>query len=314
MLRALPGQLTRSWALKLPPVLQRVLLDAMLEKYGHLEVFRELCRELHVSGAIVSGTLGQIAGGVEDKTILPAYMGSGTWQLGMQFVYTSFFNQHKGGTFLDIGANIGLTTISLAKYPGITCHVFEPEPRNFGYLCRNIAENCPPNSVVPHQIALFDEKSTLEFELSPDNLGDHRVRATSRSGELKESSWRTVSVAADRLDDVLDLSTLTRPIAVKIDTQGAEPKVIAGGRQILASADLLSLEFWPYGMARIGGDVEEMIAFLEQNFREASILEHDQEVPSDWQPVAPVAARLRKFWGERATLGHVPAIDVLFRK
>lgn len=52
-----------------------------------------------------------------------------------------------------------------------------------------------------------------------------------------------------RLDD---LTPPIHPFAVKIDTQGAEPLIFEGGRKMLASADLLICEFWPWGIKRAG--------------------------------------------------------------
>jgi hypothetical protein len=64
------------------------------------------------------------------------------------------------------------------------------------------------------------------------------------------------------------------PLAVKIDTRGSESFVINGGRKTLAQAELLILEFWPYGVARMGGNVEDIISCL-QNFATVTIAEDE---------------------------------------
>jgi FkbM family methyltransferase len=61
----------------------------------------------------------------------------------------------------------------------------------------------------------------LSLALAEGNIGDHRLTIADVPGR------RTVKVPAVPLDDFID--NATPPLAVKIDTQGAEPYVIAGG-------------------------------------------------------------------------------------
>ena len=42
-----------------------------------------------------------------------------------------------------------------------------------------------------------------------------------------------------------------RPLAVKIDTEGAESFVIEGGPQLLSQSELFFTEVWPYGIAEV---------------------------------------------------------------
>ena len=72
----------------------------------------------------------------------------------------------------------------------------------------------------------------------------------------------------------LDSLEVVRPgsaLGVKIDTQGAEPFIIAGGRRTLSPAQLLVLEWCPYMMARMGGDPMVVLQFLRGSFRIGSI-------------------------------------------
>ena len=48
---------------------------------------------------------------------------------------------------------------------------------------------------------------------------------------------------------------LKGPLAVKIDTQGAEPFVVSGGKETLGRAGLIVSEFGPDGMAQLGGNL-----------------------------------------------------------
>jgi hypothetical protein len=119
-------------------------------------------------------------------------------------------------------------------------------------------------------------------------------------------------VQAERLDDVIDVKAVAQPLAVKIDTQGAEPAIFAGGRNVLAAAGLIALEFCPYMMKRQDGDIEAEIEFLESNFAEGSIVRGDTGAAPVWWPMARVAGELRRLATE-ASVGTA-YFDVVVRK
>jgi FkbM family methyltransferase len=157
---------------------------------------------------------------------------------------------------LDIGANIGTTTIEvLRQLPDVTGVAFEPEPANFQLLRMNLIANGLDDRVKVHRVALSNEPGALTFELSGENnFGDHRVRMTNgnRGGEFGEEGWTTISVPAQRLDDVegleIDESTL-----LIMDVQGFEGHVLAGASRALGARPVVVLELWPYALDRAGG-------------------------------------------------------------
>ena len=299
-------------ARRLPWPGRRVILDALLDEYGHYEIFRELGAKLGVDSLSVNGSNGLVYGSINDVGLLLRYGSARTWARETVTLFGQFFEARGGGTFLDIGANIGLTLIPIARNPTIQCYGFEPEPRNFSYLKQNIAANCPHNNVSVNQLALFDRKGPVELELSPGNSGDHRIRTTDASGTLMEATWDTIAVGADRLDCVVRLENLNLPLAVKIDTQGSEPSIVKGGRKVLAAAELISLEFSPYVMRRVGGDAEAELRFLGANFKEGSIADGDTETPLQWRPIETVVDELRHHWTNQE--GENQYFDVVAKK
>jgi FkbM family methyltransferase len=65
----------------------------------------------------------------------------------MNSLFSNFFQANDGGTYLDIGANIGLTTIPIAQLPDVQCIAFEPAPENFRNVQANVRANCDPGKV-----------------------------------------------------------------------------------------------------------------------------------------------------------------------
>jgi FkbM family methyltransferase len=110
----------------------------------------------------------------------------------------------------------------------------------------NVTRNVEGASVEFHPVALFESHSTMTMAISNRNFGDHRL---TRSGV---SDRRTIQVPTVPLDDFLD--RVEGKLAVKVDTQGSEPFVVAGGRGVFARAGLIEMEFCPYLMRQLGGD------------------------------------------------------------
>jgi hypothetical protein len=64
-----------------------------------------------------------------DRFVLPEYAATGTFAETVTSALTDFLRG--GGTYIDVGANIGLTIIPVARNPNVHCLAFEPEPVNF---------------------------------------------------------------------------------------------------------------------------------------------------------------------------------------
>ena len=120
----------------------------------------------------------------------------------------------------------------------------------------------------------------MSFTRNTFNSGDHRLAAQ-----------------GDQIVEVMalgDLEVSTGPLAIKIDTQGAEPLIVAGGRVTLAAADLLVMEFWPWGMARMGLTAQPVIEFLASHFKHGYVLKHDARPSGDPLPIRLVVERLNE--------------------
>lgn len=187
--------------------------------------------------------------------------------------------------------------IPIAQNANVECFAFEPEPNNFRYLSENVAVNCKYGNVRLLNLALFDKDVSLPFEISPRHSGDHRLRVADKPGKLNEHTRQQIIVQAKRLDDIV--TAVPEPIAAKIDVQGAEPFVIAGGRNLLSRANLLSVEFWPYSMSRMNSDAESVITFLTEQFHEARLSARDEDEQSEWQSIDAVADFLRSYLSQQ---------------
>ena len=256
---------------------------------------QRLGRRYGITDVRVSGNYGLIEGGLADTAMLATYARTRCWVPGINAAIDAFFEEHDGGTYIDIGANIGLTTIPIACRAGVACKAFEPEPQAFRYLTANLAQNCPAANVETFNFALLDRRGIIAFELSDDNLGDHRIRLNAANGSFGEADRRVIEVSTKRLDDVLRAEELSRPIAIRLSTQGAECRILEGGQAVFEAASFFTFEFWPYGIARMGDDAGRLIDFIARRYSSGAVLDSKQDNHPTWKPISEIVERLGNF-------------------
>jgi FkbM family methyltransferase len=235
-------------------VIGRFVVDAVLRAAPAEYVLRRAAEKLGVSAVGVEGDLGYFQGSARDQAVQGQYMRERTWAPELQAVFARVLE--RGGTLVDVGANIGLTTVPVAKRQGVRCYAFEPDPDNYRYLISNIAAN-GVTTAKAFNIAVMPHEGALQLERSTSNMGDHRIRLDAVSpGKYDEHRRATVEVQGRRLDRVMEGEILTSPIVLKVDTQGAEVQVLRSASAFLPRVDYAILEFWPYGLRRMGDSPE----------------------------------------------------------
>lgn len=143
---------------------------------------------------------------------------------------------------LDIGANVGQAAINFCSLFGKTqVHSFEPIPDCFDKL-KTVAAAFPNLTI--HNYALGNETGQISFHqnsYSPASsileMSDQHVE--SYPNTLKSSS---ITVPIKRLDDVASELRLSGCMLVKIDVQGYENNVIAGGETVIKQAKVIVVE------------------------------------------------------------------------
>ncbi len=182
-------------------------------------------------------------------------------------------NAFRGRTFIDIGANLGTSTIpAILKFGASDALAFEPAPDAFKVLQCNVILNDLSGRVRLSPVALSDKSGFAELEIADADSGDSRIRTgpPEESGELCGESLRgVIAVPTRRLDDVLEEEHVDlRSIGlVWIDAQGHEAQILQGAQAVLASSVPVVLEYWPYGLRRSGG-LELLHDIVASTYRE----------------------------------------------
>jgi len=292
------------------PTLARVL--SFFPKTFQILVLNSLSRSLRITAVGASGEYGEFIGNSNDRHTIANYLVSGTYSSEMVGSIQSIFSKAGDGTFVDVGANVGLVAIPIARHC-TRCICFEADPQNFKYLSANRAMNQGLSQMDLHNLALYNEETTLKFELSETNSGDHRIQRSGKNHEefYGESNRRTINVAAKKLDDILSVKEMPRPIVVKVDTQGAEVAIFQGGVHFLSSVDVLIFEYSPYLARRQGFAETDLATFVSNFFSEGRIMESEGDWENGFEPIDVVADKLRSF---SKAYPHLRYLDVEVRR
>jgi FkbM family methyltransferase len=165
--------------------------------------------------------------------------------IGTQFVKGVL---REGDVFVDIGANVGWYTLLAASIVGDAgrIHCFEPRPQTVDHLAQTIALNRLERRVTLYRYGLSDSDGEMMLVWSPtsDNPGGSHLADDVPPGMHGE-------MVALKTLDALDLRRLD---FLKIDVEGAEMRIFAGGRKTIEQCRPVILsEISPEMLGRVSG-------------------------------------------------------------
>jgi FkbM family methyltransferase len=158
-----------------------------------------------------------------------------------------------GDVVVDVGANVGLYAIALAKRVGDSgkVHAFEPDPANFRALDRHCSLNRVTARVVLYQVAVAGTDGRVAFEAG-------------RGPESHIGGGALVSeVDAVRLDSVFVQDHID---ILKIDVEGFEEEVLKGASELLGDRArgprIIYVEVHPFAWGEVGTTSETLLRLL----------------------------------------------------
>lgn len=165
-----------------------------------------------------------------------------------------------GMIVVDVGANIGMYTLlgaRLLEGRG-KVHSFEPTPRISAILRNNVQVNgfLESGIIEFHESAVTDERGSARLVVFPKDSGHNTLFWDSDGVEA-------IRVPTISLDEALKHESHVD--IVKIDAEGAEPKIIRGMREtILRNPSIrIALEFAPSHLMRAGVNPTEFLSELQ---------------------------------------------------
>jgi FkbM family methyltransferase len=130
-------------------------------------------------------------------------------------------------TIFDIGANIGNSSLFYSSInPKAQILAFEPHPDTFKRAKENLQLNKFSNIHLLN-IGLGEKKETLKlYEVNDNNPGMNRILPT-------ENNFPFKTIEVDRLDNICMEHQVGKIDFIKIDVEGFEYSVLAGGKEII---------------------------------------------------------------------------------
>ena len=149
----------------------------------------------------------------------------------------AWITHNEADMFIDVGANIGLYALCIARCPSIrSVHAFEPDPRNYRQLLGNLFLNPDGHKVQTHQVAVSSADGDAEFFVSRAATAIDCGKFNTGTSSLRFDGKRhhmsgTVRVSTRRLDGLIDVHGSI--LAMKVDVEGHEAEVLSGAERLL---------------------------------------------------------------------------------
>jgi len=185
----------------------------------------------------------------KDAVILPAMISSGGFslkELDAFFLLANKYFGEKKGVFLDVGANVGTTSLVATKNHRVSEVIaIEPASENFALLQCNIYLNKLHNKIRGINAAVSDTNSIVNLLVSPVLPSDNRVR----SGNICSENTKVERIMSITIDSLVKNSS-NEIVFMWLDVQGCEYYALNGAKTLISSSKNLALqiEFWPLGL------------------------------------------------------------------
>lgn len=177
-------------------------------------------------------------------------------------------NLFKGGSFLDVGANIGLITLPFVertkgKTSSLKPYVYAVEalPINYTALCENIALNSFGTFVAPLNVGLGEREAEVFIEIEGND-----PRATGTANIKPDNhNFTKIPLRIKSVDQMVEEGQLPADISlIKIDTDGYDYEVLKGARKLLAkNRCLVFAELSEHCMKWHGYGIKEVVRYLK---------------------------------------------------
>ena len=177
-----------------------------------------------------------------------------------------FYNiDDSSGLFLDLGANIGTTGIYFTKKiaPNLKLLAFEPDPENFKLLRTNLILNDAEENSVAENFGLGEVEDEMKMYHLASNPGGSGVYANLIEGQENLPAETIKIIPLDEYFAEKNLSAKDVKY-IWIDTEGFEPQVLFGMKNILAENPApIFMEFNPH-LYKKSGVYDRWAEFLSQ--------------------------------------------------
>lgn len=182
-------------------------------------------------------------------------------------------NLHSGDTVVDIGANIGIVSIYLAKkFPNIKIYAYEPVAQNYKNFLENIKlNNIPDGIIIAKNKAVTSDGRNVSMKINVLNSGGSSLDTIVASGYKNEI--RNTNVESTTLTDIFLDNNITNLKLLKIDCEGAEYEILNNTQpSLLNKIEILRGEFHENKTLTDEYDAEKLLNYTKQHINDCKVL------------------------------------------
>jgi len=179
----------------------------------------------------------------------------------------------KGDTVVDLGANIGYFTLLASSLVGPKGKVFafEPEPKNYNYLIKNIKLNNYKQTTA-FQKAISDKNGMTKLFICSYDTGHHTIKQSNGIEAYKHGrvlgKEEFIDIETVTLDEFFKNNEKSIDV-IKMDVEGAEFLALKGMDRVLRVNERIKMfiEFFPLLIKKMGDSPEEFIKKIIQDYK-----------------------------------------------
>lgn len=168
-------------------------------------------------------------------------------------------------TIIDIGANLGIISIVLAKKnPGIKIYAFEPLRENYENLLKNIELNgIDKNIITVENKAVTKDGRNINMSININNRGGSSISdVISVNSSMSKENCGIESIT---LEEIVKKYKIDKIDLLKIDCEGSEYEILYNTKEdILKNIDYLVGEFHENKDLTDEYDIDKLCEYLEK--------------------------------------------------
>lgn len=242
------------------------------------------------------------------RALVTAYGGGSGFEERLQHLYTSVLQP--GESCIDIGAHMGRHSLPMSLAVGANGRVdaFEPSPAIAQRLRTRLRLLSAANITV-HETALSDEAGSAEFVIAVDLPEESGLKQrTTYNGPTRTEKVKVQLAPLDSLD-------FAHPRFIKLDTEGAEYKVLLGARRTIERCrPVVAFEFGQASYSAYDVNPDDVFDYFESlgydvfsilgerlgkaAFAQASRLQHYWDYVACDRAIAPRVASVLQAFGK----------------
>jgi FkbM family methyltransferase len=145
-------------------------------------------------------------------------------------------------TIVDVGANEGQFALKMRKlFPVAKIHSYEPLPHVYQKLLKQFEGD---ENFLAYNYALGNKNEESQIYLNEYSPSSSLLKMKDEHKKHFDFARKETAcnIKIKRIDDVMKIETLQKPVLLKIDVQGFEEQVIQGGTAFIGGCDMIIIE------------------------------------------------------------------------